>query len=128
MPPVTTCLPSDLALAEGAGADVPRVGVLGTEDEVVVDEILEVLAELRRAVTFETITGPRLAGIAVAGSCVGAPGAEAVAENWVARAASVETIPDEIEDTTAELAVTAIGVLVVIAAEDPGAIDVELRQ
>ena len=84
MPPVTTCLPSDLALAEGAGADVPRVGVLGTEDEVVVDEILEVLAELRRAVTFETITGPRLAGIAVAGSCVGAPGAEAVAENWVA--------------------------------------------
>ena len=66
VPPVTTCLPSDLALVEGAGADVPCAEVLGTDVVTDDDNILDVIAEMAEAVAFETITGPRVAGRAVA--------------------------------------------------------------
>ena len=68
LPPVMICLPSDLALVEGAGADVPCAEVLCTDEETLVDDILEVITELVEAVAFETITGPRVAGRAVTGS------------------------------------------------------------
>ena len=72
-PSVMSRLPSDLALVEGAGPEVPCAEVLGTMEESTVEEstveeILEVIIEVMTAVEFATVTGPKVAGRAVAGS------------------------------------------------------------